>query len=148
MRNARATIRRSRLVCATCAGVVIALGLLSRTNATPFPSVLGKYPGDALWASMVFALFAAVSPRNSTGRIALAALAFCCLVEFSQLCHARWIDAVRERPLGGLVLGSQFNALDFVAYAAGVAVAAMADALLRRQSVRARDRLAGEDVAG
>lgn len=34
--------------------VVIAAGLASRRYAWLFPACLGKYPGDALWALMVF----------------------------------------------------------------------------------------------
>jgi hypothetical protein len=143
MGDTRATIRRSRLLCAIFAGAVIALGLASRTNSSPFPSALGKYPGDALWALMVFALFAALWRASSTPRIALAALGLCCLVEFAQLYKAPWIDAVRDTTLGGLVLGSQFNPLDLVAYAVGIMVGASFDTLLHRRSFRARERRPG-----
>jgi hypothetical protein len=143
----RVTFRRSRLLCVILAAPLIVLGLVSRTDSSPFPGVLGKYPGDALWAWMVFALFAAVWPRSSTSRVAFAALGFSCLVEFAQLYHAPWIDALRGTTLGGLVLGSQFNPLDFAAYAVGVAAGAAADALLHGRSVRARERRPGADDA-
>jgi len=48
------------------------------------------------------------------------ALAFCCAVEFSQLWHTPWLNAVRRTTAGHLVLGSGFNARDLVAYAGGV----------------------------
>lgn len=142
-----ATYRRNRWLCAILAGVVIVLGLVSRSDSSPFPAVLGKYPGDALWALMVFVMFAAVWTGSSTSRVALAALGFSCLVEFAQLYHAPWIDAVRATTLGGLVLGSQFNPLDFAAYAAGVAIGAGVDALLHRRSVRVGERNSGADIA-
>ena len=51
--------------------VTIALGLGSRRFPNLFPGFLGKYPGDALWASMGFFGWGAVFCRASTSRIAL-----------------------------------------------------------------------------
>lgn len=60
--------------CATLAiAVVIALGLASRRWPW-LPARLGKYPGDALWASMVFFCWAWTLPAASTLRLAALAL--------------------------------------------------------------------------
>jgi len=42
-------------------------------------------------------------PRASTGTAVLLALTFSCGVEFSQLCHAPWIDAIRATLAGRMV---------------------------------------------
>ena len=103
---------------------VIALGLASRRFPFLFPAWLGKYPGDALWAAMVFLGYALLKPTWPTRRLAVAALATSFLVEFSQLYHAPWLDAIRGNFIGHLVLGSEFSRVDLVAYVVGVAIGA------------------------
>ena len=107
---------------------IIALGLASRHYSFLFPAFLGKYPGDALWALMVFLGCAFFKPRASTRRLAAAALAIACLDEFSQLYQAPWINAIRSTTMGHLVLGSTFSWLDMAAYAVGVSMGALIDA--------------------
>lgn len=84
---------RSRSVYALAALVVIAAGLASRRFPGLFPAFLGKYPGDALWALMVFCLLGVLLPRLSTLRLAGLALAISYAVELSQLYHAPWLDS-------------------------------------------------------
>lgn len=122
---------RSRLLAAIAIAAVIALGLASRRHPALFPAWMDKYPGDALWATMVFFCWAWVLPAASTLRLAALALATAWLVECSQLVHAPWLDAIRRTVPGHLVLGSTFNWLDLPAYAAGVALGAAADCLAR-----------------
>src|SRR5688572_10101869 len=59
------------------------------------------------------------SSRNSTG--------FAWSVEYLQLYHAPWIDAIRSTRLGRLVLGSVFNSPDLLAYVIGIALGALAE---------------------
>ena len=107
---------------------VIALGLASRKYPFLFPAFLGKYPGDALWALMVFVGCAFFKPRASIRHLATVALAVSFLVEFSQLYQAPWINAIRHTTMGHLVLGSTFSWGDMAAYAVGVVVGALLDA--------------------
>lgn len=107
---------------------VIALGLASRKYPFLFPAMFGKYPGDALWALMVFLGCAFFKPRASTLCLAAVALAIACLDEFSQLYQAPWINAIRSTTMGHLVLGSTFSWLDMAAYAVGVSIGALIDA--------------------
>jgi hypothetical protein len=123
---------RSRLWLAAGFMAVIALGLASRKYPFLFPAILGKYPGDALWALMVLLGCAFWRPRATTGRLALTALAISCLVEFSQLYQAPWINAIRHTTMGHLVLGSTFSWLDMVAYAVGISAGALLDAVSRK----------------
>jgi hypothetical protein len=123
---------RSRLWLFVCVIAVIALGLASREYPSLFPAILGKYPGDALWAMMVFGGLAFVAPRASTARLTVLAFAISCAVEFSQLYQAPWLNEIRGTTLGHLALGSTFSWFDIAAYAAGVLVAFLVDALLMR----------------
>jgi hypothetical protein len=107
---------------------VIALGLASRKYPSLFPALLGKYPGDALWALMVFLGWAFLRPRASTRHLATVALAISFLVEFFQLYQVPWLNALRSTTMGHLVLGSRFSWPDLVAYAVGVGVGALLDA--------------------
>lgn len=130
---------RSRLRWALAAGLVIGAGLLWRPLVRPLWPVAAKYGGDALWALMVYCGFGLLLRRASVGMLALAALGFSFAVEFSQLWHVPWLDALRATLPGRLVLGSTFNAPDLGAYAAGILAGASAETLLlRRQRAIAR----------
>ena len=111
----------------------IALGLLSRRFPYLLPAALGKYPGDALWALMVFLGFGFLFRRSPTLVVAPAAFAFSVAIEFSQLYHAPWIDSIRATLPGRLILGSGFSWVDILAYAIGILVGAAAEFVLFRQ---------------
>lgn len=120
-------ITRSRVWLAFSIVAVIALGLASRKYPTLFPALLGKYPGDALWALMVFLGWAFCMPRASTRNIAALAFATSCMVEFLQLYQAAWLNAIRSTTLGHLVLGSTFTWFDIAAYAVGILLGVVID---------------------
>ncbi|WP_245589180.1 ribosomal maturation YjgA family protein [Chitinimonas koreensis] len=123
-------MKRRNLGIHACACLaVIALGLASRRFPGLFPAALGKYPGDALWALMMFFCWGILLPRASTAKVACAALATAYAVEISQLYQAPWINAVRSTTLGHLVLGSAFHWLDLLAYAIGVSAGAFVERL-------------------
>ena len=116
------------------AAVTIALGLSIRRFSEALPSLIARYAPDALWASLVYWLISAVSPRARPFVVAAGAFLFSAAVETSQLYHAPWIDAVRATRLGALVLGSGFLWSDLACYAAGVALAAGIDISLGNKS--------------
>jgi hypothetical protein len=124
---------RSRIIYSLLVLAVIAVGLLSRRFPQFVPAALGQSPGDALWALMVFLGLGCLCPRAATETLALAALAFSFAVEFSQLHHAPWIDAVRATRLGHLVLGQGFLWTDLLAYTVGIALGTAAEWLGRRR---------------
>lgn len=118
---------------------VMALGLLWRSHLVNLPPPVAKYGGDALWALLVFLGLGCCFPKSPTWRLACAALGFAWSVEFSQLYHAAWIDAVRATRIGALVLGSTFNLPDLPAYLLGVMCGACAENI----GFRARRRFGG-----
>lgn len=105
-----------------------------------FPILLGKYPGDALWALMVFQGWAFLKPKASTNALAFLALATAYLVEGTQLYQAPWINAIRRTSLGHLALGSAFSWLDMAAYTVGVASGMLIDHVSRRLVYRGVDK--------
>lgn len=124
--------------------VVIALGLASRKFPGLFPELLGKYPGDALWAAAVYLAWAMLLPNVHAIRLTGLALTTSFLVELLQLYHAPWIDAIRAEPIGHLVLGSTFNPADLVAYLAGMLLALLTDLLFLRDGHGPRVHGTGE----
>ena len=58
---------------------------------------------------------------------ALIALAFCFVIELSQLYQAPWLNAIRQTTLGGLILGFGFLWSDLLGYCVGVFVAYLLD---------------------
>lgn len=102
-------------------------GLMWRSRFVSLSPFMTKYGGDALWALLVFFGFGFLFRRISTLRLSLVSLGFAWAVEFSQLYHAPWIDAIRAARLGHLVLGSTFNWPDLPAYVVGVLIGAVVD---------------------
>src|SRR6185503_3873937 len=65
--------KRSWLVAAF--GATIVLGLASRHYPFLFPTALGKYPGDALWALMVYFGWGFIFPKKPMIQILFLTLA-------------------------------------------------------------------------
>ena len=70
---------------------------------------------------MVFLLTGLIFTGRSTRWVTIAALAFSYSIEISQLYHAPWIDALRENPFGGAVLGFGFLWSDLICLSLGIA---------------------------
>lgn len=120
--------RRAGYVVAALATVVV--GLLVHRGVLPLPPLWRDVVGDVLWATMIMWLLSVVAPRAARTHRAGSAVAICWLVEFSQRWRWDWLLAVRSHPLGHLVLGSDFDARDLLAYAAGIAAAFTIDWLI------------------
>ena len=100
--------------------VIVLLGLLSRKFSSWIPQIINLYLGDALWALMVYFIVKVFFPHWSIVKVGLAGLAFCFIVELSQLFQAPWLNAIRHTTLGGLVLGFGFLWSDMLAYSLGI----------------------------
>jgi hypothetical protein len=124
------------------AGLIILItlaGLLTLATRSRWPA-LGDKAGDALWAMLVFLVISFVWPHIAGRRRALIALTISCMVEFSQLYHAPWIDRVRGHFIGRLFLGVGFDWLDLISYAAGIGLAlAISGVLCLPVRLRRRD---------
>lgn len=118
--------------------VTVALGLASRRFSATLPDAVGLYTGDALWAATVYLAAAVIWPRTRIAHLTIGALVVSFAIEMSQLYHAPWIDDIRRTRVGALVLGFGFLWSDLACYTAGVAAAALGDALVsgRRRTLR------------
>lgn len=124
-----------RAVLAVAAAGTAAAGLAVHVALPASPATDGL--GDVLYAVLVFLLVAFAAPRARVVAVSAVALAWCVAVELLQLTGlpGAWGSVV---PPLRLVLGSGFAALDLLWYAVGVALAAGADAVLRRVRVPGR----------
>ena len=110
----------SRRWLVVCLGAVVIIGLLSRWDGAWMPGFVRSYAGDTLWATMVTLGLALIRPGGKPEALALLALGIAFAVEFTQLCRAPWIDAIRATVPGHLVLGQGFLWSDLACYVAGV----------------------------
>ena len=120
---------RSRVVLLPCLLFVVVLGLGSRSAVARrvLPGFVTDYAGDTLWATLVYLGLLWLCPRLSVGRAAAGTLGFSFVIEFSQLFHPPWLDALRAHSLAALVLGRGFLVSDLFCYAVGVALGAVLD---------------------
>ena len=130
------TIRRSRVYLGVALVATVATGLASRRWPWLLPTWIGKYPGDALWAAMVYWLVAFLAPSAPVFRVAGWALTISYLDELSQVYQALWINQIRAGTIGHLVLGSTFSWLDLLAYTVGVGLCAGIEVSLRSKKNR------------
>jgi hypothetical protein len=123
---------RERLFYSSLGVVVMVLGLLWRKPFLHLPHFASKYGADSLWALLVFLGVRFLAPWRSVWYSAGVATAFSFAIEFSQLYHAPWIDAIRRTTLGHLTLGDVFNWPDFGSYVMGIAGGVSLDCLCGR----------------
>ncbi len=121
---------RKRKWCALALLFVAVLGLSSRRYPFLFPVALGKYPGDALWALMVFLGWGFVFPKKSTLQLFVYTLAISYCVEFSKFYRAPWLNDFRDSTVGHLLLGSTFWWQNLVAYTIGAVIGVSLDRAL------------------
>ena len=122
--------------------VTVAVGLASRKWPWLLPAWLAKYPGDVLWAAVVYWVVAFFAPCAPIVRVATYALAISYLDELSQLYQAPWINQIRATTIGHLFLGSAFSWFDLLGYTAGVGLCNAIDHVLSKPflSTRRPDR--------
>lgn len=140
----RSVTRRRRVAYVVLALLTIAIGLLVHVGARPGNA--RDVAGDALWAMMMVWWLSAIAPRVGLLRRSAAAYAVCVAVELSQRWQTPTLAAIRATRLGHLVLGSDFDARDLLAYALGVSVAVALEALWRAP-LRARGERSLSDAS-
>lgn len=121
-----------RAAYAALAAGTIGLGLVVHLGGGALAPAVRDVLGDALWAAMLTWWVGALLPARALRARAALALVGCFAVEASQLLHAPALDALRRTTLGHLVLGSDFDARDLLAYAAGVLAAVAVELAWRR----------------
>jgi hypothetical protein len=109
------------------AAITVAAGLAVHLHGHSLPAPARDIAGDMLWASMIYWVSSAVAPAAPRPWRILIALGVCFCVELSQLVHTEALNSMRSTLLGHLLLGSDFDTRDLLAYAVGVAGVAFID---------------------
>ena len=113
--------RRVRYFVLAIATIVV--GLTVHLGGGVLPPTFRDVLGDALWAAMIVWWIGVAVPHVPLPARGVAALLICVAVETSQRWHTPVLDQLRSTLPGQLVLGSGYDPRDFLAYAAGVALA-------------------------
>jgi Protein of unknown function (DUF2809) len=103
---------------------IIAAGILSRTVHTGWPLV-DKYPGDALYAAMVYTILRLFSPAVTALRNAATAMVVMSAIEFFQLTMIPAHLLASEHSIVRVcarLMGTEFSFLDLAAYAVGISL--------------------------
>lgn len=135
---------RSRAWYATAFIATIAVGLASRSLPPQAQALVGKYPGDALWALMVFFGLGALCRTWPTLHLTALTFAFSTLIEVLKLYQEPWAVAVRQTTLGHLVFGHVFSWQNLVAYAVGALAGLLIELAHARNLERRRGHLVGQ----
>ena len=96
------------------------------------PAFYVKYGYAALWAAMIYFLVALLLRSRPQKQILVIAALACALLEASKLSHTPALEIFRMTEAGAWLLGRIFSPWNFLAYAAGLALALGLDALLAR----------------
>ncbi len=127
--------RRNRLHYGVFIGLVIVLGLVSRSElASCWPAFAATYAGDTLWALMVFLGLGFVFPKWHIIAIASLTMTVAFGVEVSQLYSGDWIDSFRDRFIGAVTIGSGFLWSDLVCYTVGCSIGVLGELMVRNLS--------------
>ncbi len=113
---------KSRAIYLLFIALIIPLGLFIRKNKADFPSLIGEFAPDALWALMLFWIFGLVFFRFSASQLLVLTLVFTFLIEFSQFYKGEWLMEARQTFVGAMLLGHSFLWTDLICYTVGACV--------------------------
>ena len=119
---------KQRLIYLALTVATIIIGLLSRHYAA-----ISLFVGDILYAVMVYFIVRFLFVNASVKYVVITALAFCYIIELSQLYQAVWINGIRHTLFGRLVLGAGFLWSDLLCYTVGLGIAVLMDVRLVRK---------------
>jgi hypothetical protein len=105
---------------------IVAAGLASRTVHTGF-SLIDKYPGDALYAAMVYAILRLIWPAKPVAWTAMAVMTAIELFQLTMIpAHLLHSPHLLVRICARL-MGTEFSFRDLLAYAVGIGCVRLPD---------------------
>ena len=100
-------------------GIIVPVGFYSKFYRGPGAHWVNDSLGGVFYEVFWCLLASLVLPRTRTGRLAAGVLAATCVLEFLQLWHPPFLEALRSSFLGATILGTTFDWTDFPYYFAG-----------------------------
>jgi Protein of unknown function (DUF2809) len=116
--------------------ITIVLGLGSRIQSLPMPTMVRDNGGDLLSATCIFFGLCFWAERWSLLKSAMVAFIICVLIELQQLYQADWAVRFRANRVVGTFLGHGFLWIDLFRYFVGVLIGV---ALAASWPLRVRD---------
>jgi hypothetical protein len=129
---------RERLAFACVLAVLTPLGFATKLYAGPGASWVSHHAGGFLYVLFWVFVWLCLAPRSSPRTAAACVFAITSALELLQLWHPPWLDAIRATFLGHALLGSTFEATDFVYYGLAALAAPPLARRARRGSARGR----------
>lgn len=123
--------RTAALLAALC--LVIPAGLYSKVYSGPGWMWSVNYAGGIFYEIFFCIIAALVFPSAGSVRIGLSVFPATSALEFLQLWHPPFLEAVRSLWIGRTVIGTTFSPLDFPHYAAGCILGVLIISFIRRQ---------------
>src|SRR5690242_13332703 len=100
--------------------LLVPLGVTTRRYHGFGASWVHAHAGDVAYAAFWFFVLQVLLPQLAIWKAAAADFLYCCLIEFSQMLHPPWLEALRRTLPGRLMLGSDFDPMDIADYAVGI----------------------------
>ena len=98
---------------------LIPLGLFTKAYSGFGSQIVINYLGGVIYVVFFIILASLVFPQITPLKISSIVLCIVCLLEFSQLCEASFLTNLRKHFIIRMLIGSVFNAFDFVFYLLG-----------------------------
>ncbi|MFC1898666.1 DUF2809 domain-containing protein, partial [Candidatus Cloacimonadota bacterium] len=108
--------KKIRLITIVCLIVIIPLGLYTKAYAGPGQEWVSNSSGGILYEIFWCLLVLLIAPKIQPGTIAGGVFFFTCVIEFMQLWHPPFLQAIRRTFIGGTILGNSFILSDFIYY--------------------------------
>jgi len=102
--------------------VIVPLGFYTKFYSGPAANWVHNSLGGVFYEIFWCLLAAWLLPRSASGKIAVTVLLGTCALEFLQLWHPAWLQAVRGNFIGQAILGNSFAWSDFPYYFIGSAL--------------------------
>ncbi len=135
-------IAKRRMIAGSLVPLVIAIGLGCKYYRGAGSEVINNFgPASVAYVLLWMLLLFLIVPRvECVWQIAIGVCLGTCLLEFLQLWHPPWLEALRATLLGRLVFGNTFSWWDFPAYFIGCLLGvAVLRGICRKSSPRAQE---------
>ena len=121
--------------------LIVPLGFYTKFYSGPAAGWVNHSLGGVLYVIFWSLLFSLILPRAKAWKIVKGVFTVTCLLEFLQLWHPAFLEAVRDTFIGVTLIGNSFSWLDLIHYAAGSLLAwGLLALLLRTESSRTKRR--------
>jgi hypothetical protein len=111
--------KKIRLIAIICLIVIVPLGLYTKAYVGLGQDWINNSSGGVLYEIFFCLLILLIIPKAQPGSIVGSVFFFTCVIEFMQLWHPPFLQAIRRTFIGATLLGTSFAGTDFIYYVIG-----------------------------